>query len=158
MVKLRSTVFMIYFPITFTISIINIWIKILPNPNQPKSETEEYTKEEIEGITAAKHGVRDFVHSLANHLKSLNEYLNSVIKQKPLQSNYNLIRTNDDFKAFKDVFLKTKHTGMTTVQVEEFFLQNFEQIEKNWTEAVEQIAKTLIIKVNDIQMELFKKV
>jgi hypothetical protein len=115
MVKLRSTVFMIYFPITFTISIINIWLKILPNPSQPKTETEEYSKEEIEGINAAKHGIRDFVHSLAAHLKSLNEYLTGVIKQKPLQSNYNLIRTNDDFKAFKDVFLKTKHTGMTTV-------------------------------------------
>jgi hypothetical protein len=122
MVKLRSTVFMIYFPITFTISIINIWLKILPNPSQPKSETEEYTKEEVEGINAAKHGIRDFVHSLTNHLKSLNEYLNGIIKQKPLQANYNLIRTNDDFKAFKDVFLKTKHTGMTTVQIEEFFL------------------------------------
>lgn len=55
------------------------------------------------------------------------------------------------------MFLKTKHTGMTTVQVEEFFLQNFEQIEKNWTEAVELIAKTMLMKVNDIQMELFKK-
>ena len=80
MVKLRSTVFMLYFPITFTISIVNIWLKILPNPSQPKSETEDYSKEEVEGINAAKHGVRDFVHSLATHLKSLNEYLQGVIK------------------------------------------------------------------------------
>ena len=84
MVKLRSTVFMIYFPITFTISIINIWLKILPNPSQPKSDTEDYSKEEVEGINAAKHAIRDFVHSLANHLKSLNEYLVGIIKQKPL--------------------------------------------------------------------------
>ena len=32
MMKLKSTVFMLYFPITFTVSILNIWIKQIPNP------------------------------------------------------------------------------------------------------------------------------
>ena len=63
----------------------------------------------------------------------MNEYLNGIVKQKPLQSNFNLIRNNEEFKAFKDVFLKTKHTGMTTVAAEEFFLQTFEKIEASWT-------------------------
>lgn len=38
MVKLKASVFMLYFPITFTITIINIWLKAIPNPNQPKSD------------------------------------------------------------------------------------------------------------------------
>ena len=50
MVKLKSTVFMLYFPITFTIAVVNIWLKAIPNPNQPKSESEDYTKEEVDGI------------------------------------------------------------------------------------------------------------
>ncbi len=33
MVKLRSAVFLLYFPVAFTITILNIWIKILPNIN-----------------------------------------------------------------------------------------------------------------------------
>lgn len=32
MVKLRSTVFMVYFPITFTVAILNVWLRIIPNP------------------------------------------------------------------------------------------------------------------------------
>lgn len=141
MVKLKASVFMLYFPITFSISIINIWLKAIPNPNQPKSDNEDYTKEEVDGINQAKHGIKDFVHSLVGHLKSLNEYLNGIVKQKPLQSNFNLIRNNEEFKAFKDVFLKTKHTGMTTVAAEEFFLQTYEKIEASWTQSVEGIAK-----------------
>ena len=56
------------------------------------------------------------------HLKSLNEYLLQVIEVKPLQTNFNLIRESDDFKEFREVFGKTKHTGLTTVVAEEFFL------------------------------------
>lgn len=92
MVKLRSTIFMLYFPITFTIAILNVWVKIIPNPNQMKADAEEYTKEELDGINLAKHAVKEFVSSLCNHLKSLHDYLHQVKKDKPLQANFNLIR------------------------------------------------------------------
>ena len=92
MVKLRSTVFMIYFPITFTVSILNIWLRIIPNPSQSKSDVEDYSKEELQAIGDARHAVRDFVNSLCTHLKSLYEYLTQVVKEKPLQANFNLIR------------------------------------------------------------------
>ena len=157
MIKLKSSVFMLYFPINFTIAIINIWLKSIPNPNQPKSDSEDYTKEEVDGINQAKHAIKDFVHSLVGHLKSLHDYLWGIVKQKPLQSNFNLIRNNEEFKAFKDVFLKTKHTGMTTVAAEEFFLQTFEKIEASWTQSVEGIAKQVGLKAADIQMDIFKK-
>lgn len=92
MVKLRSTIFMLYFPITFTIAILNVWVKIIPNPNQMKADAEEYTKEELDGINLSKHAVKEFVSSLCNHLKSLHDYLHQVKKDKPLQANFNLIR------------------------------------------------------------------
>ena len=38
LVKLRSAIFMLYFPITFTVSIINVWLKIMPNPNKEKGD------------------------------------------------------------------------------------------------------------------------
>uniref|UniRef100_A0A7S3N2T6 Uncharacterized protein n=1 Tax=Strombidium inclinatum TaxID=197538 RepID=A0A7S3N2T6_9SPIT len=157
MMKLRSAVFMLYFPVTFTISILNVWIKIIPNPNQEKAEGEELTKEEVDGINQAKHAIKDFMSSLCQHLRSLHDYLQQVIKEKPLQSNFNLIRQSPEFKAFKDVFLKTKHTGMTTVAAEEHFLQTYEKIEDSWIHSVEQVAKNIIVRVNDIQMDLMKK-
>jgi hypothetical protein len=122
MVKLKSTVFMLHFPITFTISIINIWLKLIPNLSQKQNENEEYSKEEIEGMLQARHAVKDLVQSLCNHLKSLHDYLSSIMKQKPLQLNFTLIRKSEEFKNFSDVFMKTKHTGLTNVAAEEFFL------------------------------------
>ena len=80
MIKLKSSVFMLYFPINFTIAIINIWLKSIPNPNQPKSDSEDYTKEEVDGINQAKHAIKDFVHSLVGHLKSLHDYLWGIVK------------------------------------------------------------------------------
>jgi hypothetical protein len=74
-VKLRSIVFMMYFPVNFTIAIINVWIKLLPNTNFAKSDAEDWTKEEIDGVTQAKHAIKDFVHSLMQHLKGLHDYI-----------------------------------------------------------------------------------
>ena len=52
---------MLHFPITFTISIINIWLKLIPNLSQKQNENEEYSKEEIEGMLQARHAVKDLV-------------------------------------------------------------------------------------------------
>lgn len=50
LVKLRSAVFLLYFPITFTVAIINVWLRIIPNPNKEKGENDEFSKEETDGI------------------------------------------------------------------------------------------------------------
>lgn len=49
-VKLKSTVFLIYFPISFTILMINVWMKAIPNQNLPKNEREDLSKEEVDNI------------------------------------------------------------------------------------------------------------
>lgn len=41
---------MIMLPITFTNSILNIWLKLIPAPGAAKPDGDEYTKEEQEGI------------------------------------------------------------------------------------------------------------
>jgi hypothetical protein len=122
--KLKATVFMLYFPITFTLAIVNVWIKIIPNPNMMRESGEDYTKEEIEGMTAAKLAIKEFVHGLLGHIKSLTAYLQQVIDEKPLQTNYDLICDNPDFIKFKEVFCnyntnqKSGHTGITNVDGE----------------------------------------
>lgn len=148
--KLRSTVFMLYFPVCFTIQLVNVWLRVIPNPNLQKSETEDYTKEEIEGITSAKHAIKDFVHGLVAHLKSLHDYLQGVIKEKPLQVNFGLIRQTEEFKDFRNVFALTKHTGLTPVGVEEFFIQTYEKLEESWIQSIDMVAKQMILKINEI--------
>lgn len=90
-------------------------------------------------------------------MKSLHEYLNQVMREKPLQQNFNRIRQSAEFKAFKDIFLKTKHTGLTSVQTEEFFLQTFEKIEASWMVNVDNVAKNVLAKSNEIQMDIMKR-
>jgi|APSaa5957512535_1039671.scaffolds.fasta_scaffold286377_1 hypothetical protein len=136
-VKLRSIVFMIYFPVNFTIAIINVWIKLLPNTNLQKSENDDWTKEEIEGVQTAKHAIKDYVHSLMMHLKELHDYIQGIIKERPMQTNFSLIRTQQEFKDFKDVFSNTKHTGLTPVSSEEFFIQTYEKIEESWAASLD---------------------
>jgi hypothetical protein len=85
--KLRATVFMLYFPLTFSIAILNVWLKTIPNP-QNKADIQGMQKDEIDEIIKARHAMKDFVNSLVAHIKSLYDYLTSTIKEKPLQVNY----------------------------------------------------------------------
>jgi len=50
-IKLKATVFFVYFPVTFTISILNLWLKYIPTASQAKQDTSGFTKEEQDGIT-----------------------------------------------------------------------------------------------------------
>jgi len=43
--KLRSAVFLIYFPLSFTLHSINIWQKVMPNQ---LNMSENYSREEME--------------------------------------------------------------------------------------------------------------
>lgn len=70
---------MLHFPFTYAISIVNCWLKIMPNPNLPKNDEENYSKEEAEEIMAIKYAVKEFVHTLIGHLKALHDYLKGVI-------------------------------------------------------------------------------
>lgn len=75
LIKLKSAIFLIYFPISFTLPMISAWLKTIPNQNLPKNEREELTKEEIDNIVQARHAIKEFTSSLVNHLKNLADYL-----------------------------------------------------------------------------------
>lgn len=156
-VKLRASVFMLYFPISFTLVIISVWLRTIPNPNFQKAEGEDYTKEEAEAINTAKHSIKDLVHSLCGHLRSLHDYLQQVVKDRPLQQNFSMIRQDEDFKEFAEVFGKTKHTGLNTVTAEDFFLSTFEKIEESYNISIQNVAKNMLLRVNEIQMDIMKK-
>lgn len=100
--------------------------------------------------------MKDFVNSLIAHIKSLYDYLISVIKEKPLQVNYQLIRENEHWQRFERVFLG-RHTGMNTAKVEELFIGNFERVETAWNETISAVARNTLGKINDISIDILKK-
>jgi len=83
-VKLKATIFLIQFPISFTLTMINVWLKTIPNQTMPKNDREELSKEDIENIIQAKHAIKEFTTSLVSHLKNLTDYLSSVMEEKLL--------------------------------------------------------------------------
>ncbi len=112
------------FPLTFTLSIVTLWVKLIPSTTQTnkKGEVDEFSKTDQEQIALTKHAIREFVNNLSQHLKHLQEYLQSVIKEKPLQQQFQLIMEKDEFKRFKEVFFSKKGVGLTQLKTEEFVL------------------------------------
>lgn len=51
--KLKSTIFLIDFPVSFTISMMNIWLKIMPALN-------DLSKEEAEQVTKTREIIKEF--------------------------------------------------------------------------------------------------
>lgn len=74
MFKLRSTIFLIMFPLTFTEAIISLWVKIIPSGLNRK-EMSQVDREDIELIGQTRHAIREFVTNLLGHLGQLHEYL-----------------------------------------------------------------------------------
>jgi hypothetical protein len=70
--KLRSAVFLIQFPLSYTIAIMSVWSKIIPST---PSQQDKYSREEIEQIHQTKHAIRELTNNMLTHLKSLIEYL-----------------------------------------------------------------------------------
>ena len=104
----------------------------------------------------ARHSIKEFVTSLCAHIKSIYEYLISVIKDKPLQVNLALIRESTIFSDFEGLFHQ-KYTGYTPFAVEDMILNNFERIELSFNQAIEQVAKNVVRQVSDIHMDILKK-
>jgi hypothetical protein len=100
--KLRSTLFLIDFPLSFTISIVNVWMKNMPNPTLESG----YSKDEIDQINVTKQVIRDFFNGIIEHLKSLQTYLAEIKGTKFLVKNYKLIQTGQQFKDLKSMLTK----------------------------------------------------
>eukprot|EP00347_Sterkiella_histriomuscorum_P000542 403375452 len=147
--KLRSAIFLIMFPLTFSIAVINLWAKVIPSGF--KKDGEEFTKQDQEQITLTRHAIREFVVNLVTHLKHLHEYLSNIHRERALAENFNQINLKPEFQAFKEVFAKTKGSGLTALKTEEFFIQSFEKINDSFQLTLEGVIKTLEDKINEIK-------
>ena len=103
--KLRSTIFLINFPITYTIAVIACWYKTIPD-NPTKGEG--YSIHELEEIAEVKQAIRDLIRNLGDLLQNLLDYLKDVKDAGNIRANFNLITHSYEFQDFKSTFFNTK--------------------------------------------------
>ena len=148
--KLKACVFFLHFPICYTVSIIGVWLKAMPNPSLPKTNGELYSREEAEEIMSIKSSVKELVHTVMAHLKSLYDYLQGVIQANPLRTNYELIRSRPEIKEFENVFKLTKHTVIFPGQPDFHFNDVYKRIQESWNQSIDMVSKSMILKLSEI--------
>ena len=127
--KLRSAVFLIEFPLSFTMCIVTVWQKIMP---QQMNMQEYFSREEIEQIVQTKQSIKEFSNNLVQHVQSLLDYLTQVKKEKPLKSNYTSIVQSPIFSQFKTTLLRTRGTTLVPVKIDELFIGTYEKMQESF--------------------------
>lgn len=131
--KLRSAVFLIDFPLSFTMCTVNVWQKIMPNS---LNLNESFQREEIEQIMQTRQSIKDFSTNLANHVQNLLEYLITTKREKPFKQNYTQIVHSQIFNSFKTTMLRTRGTTLVPVKVDELFISTYEKMAESFDNTI----------------------
>ena len=81
--KLQCVVFLIFFPITFTLTIFNVWLRLTPNAQlinnalQNGVET-QYNKKDLENANKARVALKEFIQNMLKYFKELTQYLDEI--------------------------------------------------------------------------------
>ena len=127
--KLRSSVFLIDFPITFTMCCVQVWAKIMPSGS---ATMDNFDKEEQEQINQTKLVIKEFCANLSNHIQNLLDYLIQVKKEKPMTLNYTQIVQSPIFQNFKQTMVRSRGTTLVPVKVDELILTTYEKINESF--------------------------
>jgi hypothetical protein len=123
--KLRSTVFLLQFPITFTLLIMNVWRKLLP---EKVASAQGCTRAELEEMDLIKAKMHLFSKSAAKHIKTLYNYISEVKKEQRLKVNYQHIMLSPQFKQFKDVYFGSRGVVIQKNKVEDLIAHTYERV------------------------------
>ena len=136
------------FPLAFTMAMVNVWYKILPeNP----ANDEKFSKEEIEQINQTKASIREFCTNLTSHVQHLLDFLQNVKKERPMMKCYKQVKDDFRYLAFKEVMLRTKGITLKHQKVEENLQHYFVQMESSFDDTVSTAIQTLQSRINDIK-------
>lgn len=146
--KLRSAVFLIYFPLSFTLHSINIWQRTMPS-NMMLNDS--YNKEEYEQIMQTKTAIKDFSANLCALVQSLQDYLNGMKREKPFKTNYSQIVHSSIFQNFKTTMLRTRGITLVPVKVDELFISTYEKMQESFDNTLEGIIENLNSKIHELK-------
>jgi len=114
--KLRSAIFLMQWPLAFTMAIVNVWYKILP---ADFGAEEKFNKEELEEIKATKASIKEFCTNLANHVGHLLEFLQNIKKEKPMSKCFKQVKEDLRYFAFKSVMQNQSGSTLKADKVDE---------------------------------------
>ena len=146
--KLKSAVFLIYFPLSFTMHSINIWQRTMPTQMQMG---DNYSREEIEQIIQTRTSIKEFSANLCGHVQSLQDYLVGIKREKPFKTNYSQIVHSTIFQNFKMTMLKTRGITLVPVKVDELFISTYEKMQESFDTTLEGIIENLTGKINELK-------
>jgi len=147
--KLRSAVFLIQFPLTFTQAIVPLWVKMLPVVT--KKTEDEMSRYDAEQISLTKHAIKEFVQNLQQHLLHLQEYMQQVMEEKPLEEKFNEILKRDEFINFRATFFANKNCGLSPENADEFFKRTFAKMQDSFDKTLENMVVQLGEKVAEVK-------
>jgi len=148
--KLRSSIFLIQFPLAITETVILLWSKVIPSSHR-KDGLDDFSKQDQEQIQQVRHSIREFVYSLQTNLKHLLEYLTQVRLEQPLKDHYDEINLRSEYIAFRDIFMRNKWINYTPTRVDDFFNYGFERINDSFNLTLDNVIKNLEEKIASVK-------
>lgn len=83
--KLRSTVFLVEFPLSVTMFMINVWQDTVPSD---KNIEQLFSEEEIDKIYETREAIRNFCRNLITHIQNLRNFLIETKEAEVFKANY----------------------------------------------------------------------
>ena len=102
--------------------------------------------------------MKDFIHNFLKYLKELTVYLDQVQKEDVTAFQYDLICESEEFQNFHDLFIKTKHTGLSKKESEELMTSIIDKIKTSYNVRIDEVSKMIKLKMSDIHMDILKNV
>jgi hypothetical protein len=139
--KLRSTMFLIDFPMNFLIRMMDIWGKIIPQT----MSSQEYTKEEQGMVNTVKQTIKEFRLNLVDYFTHLSEYIVSVRAEQPPVHNYTLIKESPVYTKLRAAFKQSPNTFLVQSYVEALFKNTFNKIKEDF----DALLATVLAKIDE---------
>lgn len=133
MFKLRSTVYLLQWPVTFTLLVINVWQKIMPEAPSEMG----FPRADCYLIEDAERAMKVMTKDTVAHLTSLADYLTDVKKSRPITQNYQQIKAHQYFLKFKEVFTKSAGVNVMKNRLEELITTTYNRIEDGFNDCLD---------------------
>ncbi|CAI2368685.1 unnamed protein product [Moneuplotes crassus] len=150
--KLKSIIYFLYYPLTFTEIIANLWLQIVPmNIIGKKAKRDDGTEDflDSESISVTRQAMREFINSLINHLKSLQEYVNQVKEEKLIAERYKRISRRKEIATMKEIC--AMYTQKEPEEVEKSFATYYDNIIESQMQTVDNLNNIIEEKITRLK-------
>jgi hypothetical protein len=138
--KLKSIIYFLYYPLTFTKIIANLWLQIVPINVLGKKTMREDGEEDFldsESVSMTRQAMREFINSLINHLKSLQEYISQVKDEKLIADRYKRIVHKKEIAKMKEIV--GNYSEKDSDDIESLFENYYKEIVDSQMENIENV-------------------